>query len=168
MYVSMIIKCIGITILNRIVPYYNLLTYIMQYCNTLNHIESHYIKDYHSISRDVSLYRKHRPMVFNGFVLYNIILFNADSTYDIAYINAYVYVLSLYIYIKSIYIYSINAYRDTSPIWRFPEIGPPKSSSILVGISLINHLFWGSPMTMETPICIHLGSFKYQFHGPCS
>ena len=35
-------------------------------------------------------------------------------------------------------------------MWRFPEIGVPPNHPNFSRIFLINHLFWGSPMTMET------------------
>ena len=36
-------------------------------------------------------------------------------------------------------------------IWRFPEMGVPPVIIHLMGLSLINQPFGGTPMTMETP-----------------
>ena len=36
-------------------------------------------------------------------------------------------------------------------IWLFPKIEVPPNHPFMDGFSLINHPFWGTPMTMETP-----------------
>ena len=44
-------------------------------------------------------------------------------------------------------------------IWRFPEMGVPPKSSILVGLSLINYPFWDIPVLGNH----HIYSFMYEY-----
>ena len=63
------------------------------------------------------------------------------------YIHTYIYIcMCIYIYLFIyLFIYNMGVSRNRES---------PKSS-ILVGFSLISHPFWGTPMTMETPIYLH-------------
>ena len=48
-----------------------------------------------------------------------------------------------------------NRGRRKSPqqtVWMFPKIMVPPKSSILIGFSLINHPFWGSPIFGNTHV----------------
>ena len=36
--------------------------------------------------------------------------------------------------------------HEKKNIWWFPKIGVPPNHQFLVGLSLINHLFWGTPI----------------------
>ena len=42
----------------------------------------------------------------------------------------------------------------------FPKIGCSPKSSILMGLSIINHPFWGPPLFLETPIWILMNQVK--------
>ena len=46
----------------------------------------------------------------------------------------------------------IHHITHNATIWWFPKIGVPGTpkSSILLGFSLINHLFWGAPISGNT------------------
>ena len=63
-----------------------------------------------------------------------------------AYMYIYIYICMNYI---DTYIHHIT---HNATIWWFPKIGVPGTpkSSILLGFSLINHLFWGAPISGNT------------------
>ena len=42
--------------------------------------------------------------------------------------------------------------KNILPIWMFPKIGGTPKSSILIGFSIINHPFWGTPIFGNTHI----------------
>ena len=44
-------------------------------------------------------------------------------------------------------------------MWGVPKIGVPPNHPILIGFSLINHLFWGTPI-YETPLAIENGHLQ--------
>ena len=48
--------------------------------------------------------------------------------------------------------------RDNYMIWRFPEIGVPPGpkTSILVGLSILKHPFWGTPIFGDIRISIYI------------
>ena len=50
-------------------------------------------------------------------------------------------------------IFSIGLREQTQerPIWEFPEMGVPQSSSISIGFSLVNHPFFGYPPWLRKP-----------------
>ena len=43
-------------------------------------------------------------------------------------------------------------YSKTTPIWAFPKIGVSPNHPILIGFSIINHPFWGTPIFGKTHI----------------
>ena len=46
-------------------------------------------------------------------------------------------------------------------IWKFPKIMLPPKSSILIGFSIINHPFWGTPIFGNT----HISTYFVEFLG---
>ena len=49
-------------------------------------------------------------------------------------------------YIISPFCLVLCHYSYLYPTWRFPEMGVPPESSILMGYSIINQAFWGTPI----------------------
>ena len=38
------------------------------------------------------------------------------------------------------------SHKDSNSIWMFPKIGVPPNHPLLIGFSIINHPFWGTPI----------------------
>ena len=84
---------------------------------------------------------------------HSLIVFIRCNIYDLYYL----YYISLLVIFSTVHyivcvsmIYDAFNYSIMYHIWWFPKIGVPKSS-ISVGFSLINHLFWGTPHCRKPP-----------------
>ena len=56
--------------------------------------------------------------------------------------------------------------RPMNPIWMFPKIVVPPKSSILIGFSIINHPFWGTPIFGNTHIGLGFSVVSWQTFPP--
>ena len=57
----------------------------------------------------------------------------------------------------------VDVFKSHPLIWVFPKIMIPPKSAILIGVSIINHPFWGTPIfgNIHIPLQVWLMSFAF-------